>query len=256
MLTFGLSTPPVHCGTRPFCMARDVFTGRVRHIKRLASTNQRRVAGRSLRRFCFFRRVRRPARLIVFMLLRSTVLAVAAVYVLRRTLPNAVRPHRVGYPSCPLFLVERFTDDQYFDCDAGKALAGLGSSPLAFHSVLICAAPATSSPGDWFVSGEAACRLKASIGTKPALTKIIALLSHSRRSAASTREGATGGKARGLRRHQGWEGASQRSNATCGRPFIIDHGYQAVSRLRPRTSCFEKPLKVNPKRRAVRARAR
>ena len=45
--------------------------------------------------------------LIVFMLLLFNGLGVAAVYVLRRTLPDAVRPYRVwGYPVVPaLFLV-------------------------------------------------------------------------------------------------------------------------------------------------------
>ena len=49
--------------------------------------------------------------LIVFMLLLFNGLSVAAVYVLRRRLPNAVRPYRVwGYPVVPaLFSLVRST---------------------------------------------------------------------------------------------------------------------------------------------------
>jgi hypothetical protein len=44
--------------------------------------------------------------LIVFMLLLFNGLAVASVYVLRRTLPDAVRPYRVwGYPVVPMLFL-------------------------------------------------------------------------------------------------------------------------------------------------------
>jgi APA family basic amino acid/polyamine antiporter len=67
--------------------------------------------------------------LIVFMLLLFNGLAVAAVYVLRRTLPNAVRPYRVwGYPVVPaLFIIGTvYLMINTLIATPGRALAGLG----------------------------------------------------------------------------------------------------------------------------------
>jgi APA family basic amino acid/polyamine antiporter len=67
--------------------------------------------------------------LIVFMLLLFNGLAVASIYVLRRTLPDAVRPYRVwGYPVVPaLFLVATaYLMINTFLATPGRALAGLG----------------------------------------------------------------------------------------------------------------------------------
>ena len=77
--------------------------------------------------------------MIVFMLLLFNGLGVAAVYVLRRTLPDAVRPYRVwGYPVVPaLFLVGTvYLMINTLIATPGRALAGLGSSPSAFHFML------------------------------------------------------------------------------------------------------------------------
>jgi APA family basic amino acid/polyamine antiporter len=67
--------------------------------------------------------------LIVFMLLAFNALAVAAVYVLRRKLPNAVRPYRVwGYPVVPaLFLLgTAYLMINTLIATPGRALAGIG----------------------------------------------------------------------------------------------------------------------------------
>ena len=67
--------------------------------------------------------------LIVFMLLLFNGLAVASVYVLRRTLPDAVRPYRVwGYPVVPMIflLATAYLMINTLLATPGRALAGVG----------------------------------------------------------------------------------------------------------------------------------
>jgi len=98
--------------------------------------------------------------LIVFMLLLFNGLAVAAVYVLRRTLPNAVRPYRVwGYPVVPaLFLVGTvYLMINTLIATPGRALAGLGLVGLGLPIYVYYARRLPPSrPEDWLVAREAA----------------------------------------------------------------------------------------------------
>ena len=67
--------------------------------------------------------------LIVFMLLLFNGLAVASVYVLRRTLPDAARPYRVwGYPVVPMLflLATAYLMINTLLATPGRALAGVG----------------------------------------------------------------------------------------------------------------------------------
>lgn len=96
--------------------------------------------------------------LIVFMLLLFNGLAVAAVYVLRRTLPNAVRPYRVwGYPVVPaLFLIGTiYLMINTLIATPGRALAGLGivSLGLPLYAYYARRLP-PSRPEDWLVARE------------------------------------------------------------------------------------------------------
>jgi APA family basic amino acid/polyamine antiporter len=73
--------------------------------------------------------------MVVFVLLLFNGLAVAAVYVLRRNLPDAVRPYRVwGYPVVPaLFLLATlYLMINTVVATPGRALAGLGIIALGF----------------------------------------------------------------------------------------------------------------------------
>ena len=98
--------------------------------------------------------------LIVFMLLLFNGLAVAAVYVLRRTLPNALRPYRVwGYPAVPaLFLIGTvYLMINTLIATPGRALAGLvivglGLPLYAYYARRL----PPGRPQDWFVAKEAA----------------------------------------------------------------------------------------------------
>jgi len=96
--------------------------------------------------------------LIVFMLLLFNGLAVAAVYVLRRTLPNAVRPYRVwGYPVVPaLFLIGTvYLMINTLIATPGRALAGLGIVGLGLPLYAYFARRLTPSrPEDWLVARE------------------------------------------------------------------------------------------------------
>ena len=98
--------------------------------------------------------------LIVFMLLLFNGLAVAAVYVLRRTLPNAVRPYRVwGYPVVPaLFLIgTAYLMINTLIATPGRALAGLGIVGLGLPLYAYYARRLPPSrPEDWLVAKEAA----------------------------------------------------------------------------------------------------
>lgn len=93
--------------------------------------------------------------LIVFMLLLFNGLAVGSIYVLRRKLPDAVRPYRAwGYPVVPaLFLVAT----AYLMVNAviatpGRALAGLGIVALGLPLYAYYARRLPPSrPQDWFV---------------------------------------------------------------------------------------------------------
>jgi APA family basic amino acid/polyamine antiporter len=98
--------------------------------------------------------------LIVFMLLLFNGLAVASVYVLRRTLPDAVRPYRVwGYPVVPtLFLLATaYLMINTLLATPGRALAGvaivaLGLPLYAYYARRL----PPSRPEDWLVASEAA----------------------------------------------------------------------------------------------------
>jgi APA family basic amino acid/polyamine antiporter len=97
--------------------------------------------------------------LIVFMLLLFNGLAVASVYVLRRTLPNAVRPYRVwGYPVVPaLFLLATaYLMINTLLATPGRALAGLGIVALGLPLYASYARRLPPSrPEDWLVESEA-----------------------------------------------------------------------------------------------------
>jgi APA family basic amino acid/polyamine antiporter len=91
---------------------------------------------------------------IVFGLLFFNGLAVASVYVLRRTLPEAERPYRVwGYPVVPaLYLIATlYLMINTFIATPGRALAGLGIIGLGLPVYAFYARrlpPAR--PEDWF----------------------------------------------------------------------------------------------------------
>ena len=97
--------------------------------------------------------------LIVFMLLLFNGLAVASVYVLRRTLPDAPRPYRVwGYPVVPaLFLLATaYLMINTLIATPGRALAGLGivALGLPLYAYYRRRLP-PSRPEDWLVeSGD------------------------------------------------------------------------------------------------------
>jgi APA family basic amino acid/polyamine antiporter len=94
--------------------------------------------------------------LIVFMLLLFNGLAVAAVYVLRRTLPDAARPYRVwGYPVVPmLFLLATvYLMINTLLATPGRALAGVGIVALGLPLYAYYARRLPPSrPEDWLVA--------------------------------------------------------------------------------------------------------
>ncbi|MGB8694579.1 MAG: amino acid permease [Steroidobacteraceae bacterium] len=96
--------------------------------------------------------------LIVFVLLLFNGLAVAAVYVLRRKLPDAVRPYRVwGYPLVPaLFLLATAClMINALLATPGRALAGLGIVALGLPIYAYYARHLPPSrPEDWLVEKE------------------------------------------------------------------------------------------------------
>jgi Amino acid permease len=98
--------------------------------------------------------------LIVFMLLLFNGVAVASVYVLRRTLPDVVRPYRVwGYPVVPaLFLLATaYLMINTLLATPGRALAGLGIVALGLPLYVYYARRLPPSrPEDWLVAQEAA----------------------------------------------------------------------------------------------------
>ncbi len=98
--------------------------------------------------------------LIVFVLLLFNGLSVAAVYVLRRTLPNAARPYRVwGYPLVPaLFLLATAClMINTLVATPGRALAGLGIVALGLPLYAYYARRLPPSrPEDWLAESEVA----------------------------------------------------------------------------------------------------
>jgi APA family basic amino acid/polyamine antiporter len=98
--------------------------------------------------------------LIVFMLLLFNGLAVASVYVLRRTLPDTPRPYRVwGYPVVPaLFLLATaYLMINTLLATPGRALAGLGivALGLPLYAYYRRRLP-PSRPEDWLVENRPA----------------------------------------------------------------------------------------------------
>ncbi len=93
--------------------------------------------------------------MIVFMLLLFNGLAVASIYVLRRTLPDVVRPYRVwGYPVMPaLFLAATaYLMINTLLATPGRALAGLGVVALGLPLYAYYARHLPPSrPEDWLV---------------------------------------------------------------------------------------------------------
>jgi basic amino acid/polyamine antiporter, APA family len=98
--------------------------------------------------------------LIVFMLLLFNGLAVASIYVLRRTLPDAPRPYRVwGYPVVPalFLLVTVYLMINTLLVTPGRALAGVGIVALGLPIYLYYARRLPRSrPEDWLGPGEVA----------------------------------------------------------------------------------------------------
>jgi basic amino acid/polyamine antiporter, APA family len=96
--------------------------------------------------------------LIVFMLLLFNGLAVASIYVLRRTLPDARRPYRVwGYPVVPaLFLMATvYLMINTLIATPGRALAGVGIIALGLPLYAYYARRLPPSrPEDWLVAME------------------------------------------------------------------------------------------------------
>ncbi len=94
--------------------------------------------------------------LIVFMLLLFNGLAVASIYVLRRTLPDARRPYRVwGYPVVPaLFLMATaYLMINTLLATPGRALAGVGIVALGLPLYAYYARRLPPSrPEDWLVA--------------------------------------------------------------------------------------------------------
>jgi basic amino acid/polyamine antiporter, APA family len=94
--------------------------------------------------------------LIVFMLLLFNGLAVASVYVLRRTLPDAVRPYRVwGYPVVPMLflLATAYLMINTLLATPGRALAGIGIVALGLPLYAYYARRLPPSrPEDWLVA--------------------------------------------------------------------------------------------------------
>ena len=94
--------------------------------------------------------------LIVFMLLLFNGLAVASVYVLRRTLPDAVRPYRVwGYPVVPMLflLATAYLMINTLLATPGRALAGVGIVALGLPLYAYYARRLPPSrPEDWLVA--------------------------------------------------------------------------------------------------------
>ena len=98
--------------------------------------------------------------LIVFLLLLFNGLAVASIYVLRRSLPGARRPYRVwGYPVVPaLFLAATvYLLINTLIATPGRALAGLGIVALGIPLYAFYARRLPPGrPGDWLAAAEAA----------------------------------------------------------------------------------------------------
>ena len=100
--------------------------------------------------------------MIVFVLLLFNGLSVASVYVLRRSLPDAVRPYRVwGYPVVPaLFLLgTAYLMVNTLLATPGRALAGVGVVALGLPLYAYYARRSPRNrPEDWLVATEATPR--------------------------------------------------------------------------------------------------
>jgi basic amino acid/polyamine antiporter, APA family len=160
--TFGsLHSLSITVARVPFAMARD---GLLPHTFAKISPRSRVPAhavllvGACAVGFAFSGAVDVLTDLIVFMLLLFNGLAVASVYVLRRTLPDALRPYRVwGYPVVPaLFLIATlYLMINTLIATPGRALAGLGivALGLPLYGCYARRLP-PSRPEDWLVARE------------------------------------------------------------------------------------------------------
>ena len=162
--TFGsLHSTSLTVARVPFAMARDgLLPAAFATISRRSRvpTNAVLLVGTCAVGFVFLGAFDILTDMIVFILLLFNGLAVAAVYVLRRTLPNAVRPYRVwGYPVVPaLFLVGTvYLMINTLVATPGRALAGLGIVGLGLPLYAYYARRLPPNrPGDWLVAGDAA----------------------------------------------------------------------------------------------------
>ncbi len=162
--TFGsLHSTSLTVARVPFAMARDgLLPAALAKISRRSRvpTNAVLLVGACAVAFALSGEFDVLTDLIVFMLLLFNGLSVAAVYVLRRTLPDAVRPYRVwGYPIVPaLFLAGTvYLMINTLIATPGRALAGLAivAAGLPLYAYYARRLP-PSRPEDWFVASDAA----------------------------------------------------------------------------------------------------
>lgn len=143
----------------PFAMARDgLLPGAFASISPRAQVPARAVMllGACAIGFSFSGAFDVLTDLIVFMLLLFNGLAVASVYVLRRSLPDALRPYKVwGYPVVPaLFLIATaYLMLNTLLATPGRALAGVGivALGLPLYAYFARRLP-PSRPEDWLIA--------------------------------------------------------------------------------------------------------
>ncbi len=145
----------------PFAMARDGLLPRIFAMispRARVPTHAVLLVGACAIGFAFSGTFDILTDLIVFVLLLFNGLAVAAVYVLRRTLPNAARPYRVwGYPLVPaLFLLATAClMINTLLATPGRALAGLGIVALGLPIYAYYARRLPPSrPEDWLAESS------------------------------------------------------------------------------------------------------
>jgi len=147
----------------PFAMARDgLFPGALASISPRARVPSRAIMllGACAIGFSFSGAFDVLTDLVVFMLLLFNGLAVASVYVLRRSLPDAVRPYRVwGYPAVPTLylLATAYLMINTLLATPGRALAGVGIVALGLPLYAYYARRLPPSrPEDWLIAADSA----------------------------------------------------------------------------------------------------